>query len=209
MSKPKIVVDAFGTLALTASHPEVKKLKRLDKTPSMHGNKVWGSSFVIMDYFIENPLADNKNVLDVGCGWGLTGVFLAKTYNATVIGMDADSAVAPYLNLHADINEVNVRFEKKRFQQINKADFTNVHTVIGADICFWEELTKPLYHMIKRALNAGVTQIIIGDPGRQPFYDLAQLCEDTLPNTINTTRRITAPKTSTKSLLVIKNTKLS
>ena len=205
MSKPKIVVDAFGTLALTASHPEVKKLKRLDETPSIHGNKVWGSSFVIMDYFIENPIPDNKNVLDVGCGWGLTGVFLAKTYNANVIGMDADSAVAPYLNLHADINGVCVEFEKKRFQQVNKVDFTNVHTVVGADICFWKELTKPLYNMIQRALNAGVTQIIIGDPGRQPFYDLAQLCEDNIPNVVSFTRRITAPKTSSKNLLIVKN----
>ena len=68
MPNPKIVVDAFGTLALTASHPAVKKLKRLDQTPSIHGNKVWGSSFVIMDYLIENPIPENKKVVDVGCG---------------------------------------------------------------------------------------------------------------------------------------------
>jgi predicted nicotinamide N-methyase len=206
MPKPKIVVDAFDTLALTASHPDVKKLKRLDETPSIHGNKVWGSSFVIMDYLIENPIPNNKKVLDVGCGWGLTGVVLAKTYNAQVIGMDADPTVAPYLKLHAEINGVDVSFEKKRFQQVNSADFTNVHTVIGADICFWEELTKPLYKMIKRALNAGVNQIIIGDPGRQPFYDLADLCEKNFANTLSVSRRISTPKASTKNLLVIKNT---
>jgi predicted nicotinamide N-methyase len=205
MPKTKTVVDAFGTFALTASHPEVKKLKRLNKTPSIHGNKVWGSSFVIMDYLIENPMPKNKKVLDVGCGWGLTGVFLAKTYEANVIGMDADPAIAPYLQLHAELNNVCIAFVKKRFQQINKADFSNVHTVIGADICFWAELTEPLYKMIKRALKAGVKQIIIGDPGRQPFYDLAQLCEQTLPNAVSITRRITAPKASTKNLLIIKN----
>jgi hypothetical protein len=59
--------------------------------------------------------------------------------------------------------------------------------------------------MIKRALNAGVKQIIIGDPGRQPFYDLAQLFEQTLPNAVSITRRIAAPKASTKKLLIIKN----
>ena len=205
MPNPKIVVDAFGTLALTASHPEVKKLKRLDQIPSIHGNKVWGSSFVIMDYLIENPIPENKKVVDVGCGWGLTGVFLAKTYNAKVIGMDADPAVAAYLSLHAEINGVSVGFEKKLFQQISKADFTNVHIVIGADICFWEELTEPLYLMIKRALNSGVKQIIIGDPGRQPFFNLAERCEQSLPNSISFTRRITTPKASSKYLLVIKN----
>jgi predicted nicotinamide N-methyase len=205
MPNPKIVVDAFGTLALTASHPAVKKLKRLEQTPSIHGNKVWGSSFVIMDYLIENPIPENKKVVDVGCGWGLTGVFLAKTYNAKVIGMDADPAVAAYLSLHAEINGVSVGFEKKLFQQISKADFTNVHTVIGADICFWEELTKPLYLMIKRALNSGVKQIIIGDPGRQPFFNLAERCEQSLPNSLSFTRRITTPKASSKYLLVIKN----
>jgi electron transfer flavoprotein alpha/beta subunit len=60
--------------------------------------------------------------------------------------------------------------------------------------------------MIKRALNAGVEQIIIGDPGRQPFYDLAELCEQTLPQVVSITRRITAPKASTKNILIIKNT---
>ena len=68
MPNPKIVVDAFGTLALTASHPEVKKLKRLDQIPSIHGNKVWGSSFMIMDYLLENPIPENEKVVDVGCG---------------------------------------------------------------------------------------------------------------------------------------------
>jgi hypothetical protein len=59
--------------------------------------------------------------------------------------------------------------------------------------------------MIKRALKAGVKQIIIGDPGRQPFYDLAELCEEKFPNTISISRRITTPKTSTKNLLIIKS----
>jgi hypothetical protein len=61
-------------------------------------------------------------------------VFLAKNYKAKVIGIDADPAVAAYLNFHAEINVVSVGFEKKLFQKVSKADFTNVHTVIGADI---------------------------------------------------------------------------
>tara|TARA_B110000977_G_scaffold9035_2_gene12024 strand:- start:741 stop:923 length:183 start_codon:yes stop_codon:yes gene_type:complete len=59
--------------------------------------------------------------------------------------------------------------------------------------------------MIKRALNSGVKQIIIGDPGRQPFLNLAEWCEQSLPNSLSFTRRITTPKASSKYLLVIKN----
>ncbi|MEH6551802.1 MAG: methyltransferase domain-containing protein [Pseudomonadales bacterium] len=204
MTTAKTLISAYGIDALTSQHPGVRKLKRQSADPTLHGNKVWGSSWVLMDYFTSYPIAKKSRVMDIGCGWGLTGAFLAKTYEAQVLASDADAAVAPYLDLHCDINGVEIAFEEKKYQQITVANFTGVHTVVGADICFWEELTQVLFNMIRRALRAGVKQILIADPGRPPFWELAEICHEQLDAEI-ISHRIRLPKPSTKHIIVIKN----
>ena len=62
-----------GARALKSSHPEVRRLKRQSEDPSLHGNKVWHSSFALIDYLHRHPLPRGARVIDVGCGWGLTG----------------------------------------------------------------------------------------------------------------------------------------
>ncbi len=61
-----------------------------------------------------------------------------------------------------------------RFEKLTQARLADVDIVAGADICFWDELTPVLYNLIRRSLRAGVKQIIIADPGRSPFYALAE-----------------------------------
>ena len=41
-----------------------------------------------------------------------------------------------------------------------------LHTLMGTDICFWDEMTTPLFELIQRARAAGVEQVLIADPGR-------------------------------------------
>ena len=50
--------------------------------------------------------------------------------------------------------------------------------VIGADICFWDELAKPVGNLVNRAVNAGVKTILIADPERAPFLEMAQRAVD-------------------------------
>ena len=50
----------------------------------------------------------------------------------------------------------------------------DVDVLIGADICFWDEMVDPLNRLIKRALKAGVKLILIADPVRSPFEELAE-----------------------------------
>lgn len=197
-------MHAHGIVAVNSKHPGVKKLKREGHTPSIHGTKVWRSSFALMEYFQDFPLPNNAKVLDIGCGWGIISVFLAKTFNAEVLATDADPAVAPYLQLQAQLNDVNIAFKQAKLQQLRQADLVGYHTLIGADICFWDELTQPLYNMIRRALRAGVKQIIIADPGRPPFWQLAELCGDKL-NAEVLCQTAKAPVATKKQLLIIEN----
>ena len=196
------LMHGHGVVAVNSKHKDVRRLKRLGYIPSIHGTKVWLSSFALMEYFEDFPIPDNVKVMDVGCGWCIMGIYLAKTFNADVLALDADPNVAPYIALQAQLNNVDIPFRAAKLQQITQADFNGFDTVIAADVCFWDDLTKPLYNMIRRALRAGVRQIIIADPGRPPFWALTELCDGTVNAEVH--RQTTdEPKLTTKHLLII------
>ncbi|MGB2119493.1 MAG: class I SAM-dependent methyltransferase [Porticoccaceae bacterium] len=198
-------IEHLGIKALRSSHPGVRRLKRQQQGHSAHGNKVWRSSFVLMDYLTTYPPAPNSRVLDIGCGWGLTGLFLAKQYAAEVTGIDIDESVAPFLALQADINKCEMEFQARGFETLTGGELANYQTLIGTDICFWDELTQPLFDLLKLATSAGVERIIIADPGRPPFWDLVDRSAETLDATV-VTRRIYEPWKTEKYLLVIDRT---
>ena len=50
----------------------------------------------------------------------------------------------------------------------------NVDLLIGADVCFWDSLVKPLKNLILRALRTNVQQVLISDPGRPPFEEIGE-----------------------------------
>lgn len=129
-----------------------------------------------MDFLEQHPLPKRKRVLDVGCGWGLGGIYCARTFKSKVTGVDADDAVFPFLHAHAQLNDVKVDTHHGDFKSVKGKVLNDVHTIIGSDICFWDEMVKPLYKLIDRALDAGAKRIAIADPGRSPFYALAEKC---------------------------------
>lgn len=117
--------------------------------------------------------------MDVGCGWGLAGIYCAKRFGAVVTGVDIDSEVFPFLRLHAEINGVQVTTMRKSFQGLTGSHLKNVDVLVGADICFWDSMIDPLKRLICRALNAGVEMVLIADPGRTTFDELGKhLCEE-------------------------------
>jgi hypothetical protein len=76
---------------------------------------------------------------------------------------------------------------------------------VGTDICFWDELTEPLFELIGLALESGVERIIIADPGRPPFWDLVDLCMQNFAAEV-VTRRIYQPWKTEKFILSIEQT---
>ena len=171
---------AFGLKVLNANHPSVKQLKRKGTVAEIHGNKFWNSSYLIMDYLKKNRLPKRSRVLEVGCGWGLLGLYCAKQFGNRVHGIDADGNVLPYLDLHADVNEVRMSREKKTFNQLTVNYLRGFDVILGADICFWDDMTGQLFNLIKRAKKAGVKQVMISDPCRPPFSELANRCQEKL-----------------------------
>ena len=170
---PETSQQAFDLEILNSSHPEIKKLKREYPT-SIHGNKFWGSSFLLMDYFRKNPLSSSDRVLELGCGWALASIYLNNKFGCHVTCIDADEDVFPYANLHASINAAEISTVKQRFENISKAQLADYDVIIAADVCFWDELSEIHLNLIRRALQVGIKKIIYADPERAPFTELAQ-----------------------------------
>lgn len=168
--------QVFGLTILYPRHPAVRRLQHDVAPPSLHGQKVWPTSFLLMDYLRKRGVAPGTRVLDLGCGWGLVGIYCAKTFQAQVTGLDADAAVFPYLQLHAQRNGVDIATRHCAFAQLTPSELAAFDLIVGVDICFWDELVEPLYQLMRHGIAAGVAEILLADPSRPPFDDLCARC---------------------------------
>lgn len=162
----------------TGSHPAIRKVKRQGIEPSIHGNKLWKSSLLLIDYLKKNPPEHCRSVIDVGCGWGISGIWCAKKFNSDVTSVDADPDVFPFLNATAELNGVATTPLVSRFEKLSTKQLSQFDMLIAADICFWDELVNPVTNMVNRAVKAGVKQILIADPERSTFFEMAERCAD-------------------------------
>ena len=170
-------IRAYGVRALLSRHPAIRRLKRKN-IPTRHGNKHWSSSWLIMDFFSKQGLRSDAHVMEIGCGWGMAGIYCAKNHGVRVTSVDVDPEVFPFLLLHAEVNKVKISPWRKSYAQLRQKDFEEVDVIIGADICFWDNMVDPLKRIIRRALRAGMKGIVLADPGRSPFEEMAQYFVD-------------------------------
>ena len=114
--------------------------------------------------------------MEIGCGWGSASVFCAQRFGADVTGVDADRDIFPFLDVIAALNSVKIRPHRTHYEKLTARYLGDHELIIGSDICFWDNLIKPLRNLIARALRGGTKRIVIADPGRPTFYELADLC---------------------------------
>ena len=162
---------AYGIFLLQDSHRLVKALKRRHQ-PSVHGTRTWGSAYLLMDYLQEHPPAKNRKVMELGCGWGATSVFCAQQFGSKVTAVDLDPAVFPFVDVFAEINSVSLTNKCADFSRLTGPFLGQHPLIIGGDICFWDNLVKPLKLLINRAIKNGTKRVVLTDPGRPPFYEL-------------------------------------
>tara|TARA_A100001037_G_scaffold51031_1_gene43066 strand:- start:25637 stop:26269 length:633 start_codon:yes stop_codon:yes gene_type:complete len=165
------IYQAYGIYLLESKHRLIRRLKKAYQ-PSVHGHKTWSSSFLLMDYLQHNPMAKKSCVMEIGSGWGPGSVFCAKRFKAKVTAVDIDREVYPFLDVLAELNGVKIEPLVSRFEKLTNKQLAKQDLLVGSDICFWDELVKPLGRLITRALEAGVSRVIVTDPGRPTFYEL-------------------------------------
>ncbi len=205
MSEPEVLKNiriVHDVLILKKSHKLVRRMQRALAEPEIHGYQVWGSSFLIMDYLLQHPPRSGSKVMEIGCGWGILGIFCAQHFKAKVTAVDADEHVFPYLDAHALLNDVSIKQRVARYEELTAADMKGHKVLLGGDICFWPKLVQPLFEAIETALAAGVKTVIIADPGRPPFHKLARKCEKAFGAEL-LEWQVTTPKSMSGELLVI------
>jgi predicted nicotinamide N-methyase len=168
--------DVFGLIILKNSHPDIRRLKREHKSTAIHGNKFWKSTNIMIDYLNVEPPEIGWRILEIGCGWGIAGIYCAKHFQASVTSLDADLAVFPFLHHHAQLNDVTVSTLNAPYEELTVAALSQFDMVIGSDICFWDEMDDLLFNLISRIHKAGVHRVVITDPGRPPFLQMAERC---------------------------------
>lgn len=166
-----------GIQMMRRNHPTIRALSKSHPAPALHGSQIWRSSFLLMDYLATHRLVAGQRVMEIGCGWGLLGIYCARHFTVDVLLTDADPRVFPYAEEHARLNGVQVRTEKVHFDGISERLLREQNVILGADICFWPELGTQLRRLTERALHVGVTRILLADPGRPGFLRLATACE--------------------------------
>ena len=195
--------QAFGLKILNSNHAKVRHLKKEGYVAEIHGNKFWNSSFLIMSYLQKHRIPKKYKVLEIGCGWGMLGLFCAREFGNKAHGIDADKNVLPYLQLHAEINGQKMFAEKKNFNQLTVEYLSQFDIILGADICFWDEMAEQLLRLIGRAKRAGVRQVLIADPCRPPFTDLSMSCEQKFENVELVTKFLRRPVRASGEILIV------
>jgi len=193
-----------GVKLFGKKHKSLQKLLAKPDSPEIHGDKVWFSSYFIMDYLEANPPARKSRIMEIGSGWGVLGIFCALNYQAKVTAVDADKNVFPYLDLHAELNMLKLKPNVCRYENLKPALLARQDMILGGDICFWDELVEPLYTLISNALEQGVKRIVIADPGRPPFLTLARRCKKLHKAKLKSVS-ITSPRSHSGYLLIINN----
>jgi predicted nicotinamide N-methyase len=172
--RDKNEIRSHGVRLLLPNHPDVRNAKRVHK-PSNHGHKVWPTTWLMVDYLKSAGIAKGKRILDLACGWGLSGIFCARVLKSRVTWIDGDADVFPFLKLLADANSVDTDFIPMDLDKVGRSILGKTDIVIASDICFCDTLIDPLRRLVNRAREAAVSQVIISDPGRWPFDDLAEI----------------------------------
>jgi predicted nicotinamide N-methyase len=172
-SAKKAEIFEYGVHVYRPRHRKIRKLKR-SHAPSFHGIRLWPSSWLLMDFLNRQGLSQGARVMELGCGWGLAGIYCARNHGAEVTSVDIDSEVFPYLQMHTQLNHVEITPMQLGFDELMGDHLKRIDVMIGADICFWDSLAHSLEGLIFRALGEGVQSVVLADPGRSTFERLGR-----------------------------------
>lgn len=185
--------EFHGVKYFTGNHPEIRSHFQSGHRPKEFGNKVWATSLVLIQYLHSHSVAfNNLRVLEIGCGWGLLGVYLAKHFQCQVTCTDLDENVLPIVQKISQLNDVTLQTKRAAFSELSQEFLQNFDLMVGAEVCYSEEVAKEISKLLVRAQKAHVQQTLIADPGRPGFRECSELSFEhseselhTLPGTIN------------------------
>ena len=172
MTPTNTIKEISSIKYFTGAHQKIRDHYQAGRRPTEFGNKVWATSLVLLNYLEERPFElQGLRVLEIGCGWGLLGIYLAKTFGCRVTCSDLDEHVLPIVQDHARLNNVAVATKKAAFSELDTEFLKDFDLIVGAEVCYSEEVGKEITSLIDRAFLTNLGHILIADPGRPDFQD--------------------------------------
>jgi len=165
-----------GVRFLKPSHPALKALKGNTSQVSVLGERLWPSSFLLIDYLSSLSLDHSLRFLELGCGWGSASAYLNKQHGVEVTAVDGDKNVFPFLHLTRDLNNCDFKTHHRSYKELQD-DFPSTDVMIGADICYSQALNEDIYALSEHAFQQDLSELILADQGRPAFMDLCERLE--------------------------------
>lgn len=137
--------------------------------------RVWEASIILADELAQLEPDDGKEMLELGAGIGLSGLF-AAAFGHKVTITDYDQDALCFAMLSAGSNGL----DKVRFQTLDwcaPALYKKYHYIIGSEVLFNEKLLLPLHELIQNALAPDGIVFLAHDKSRMSpcrFFELAQ-----------------------------------
>lgn len=113
--------------------------------------KIWEASLVLTDYLLDEVLETPQNVLEIGAGMGITGMFLAA-FGHQVTSTDNEDDSLDLLRLNIEYNGLaNVNVKKLDWHQ---ADLDGRFDLIcGSEVVYKESDIEPIEALIRKYLK--------------------------------------------------------
>ena len=93
--------------------------------------------------------------------------------------------------------------ERRAFDRLTRTFLGEFDLILGADICFWDDLSRQLRNLIRRARRCGAGRVMIADPGRPPYHALAEHCMARLDGVQRLEMRLRRPVRASGELLIV------
>ncbi|XP_039189006.1 electron transfer flavoprotein beta subunit lysine methyltransferase [Crotalus tigris] len=128
----------------------------------------WPGGQGLSRYLLDNPkMVQKKKVLDLGSGCGATAIAATLSGASQVVANDIDPVAAAAIVLNCELNNIDpipVLTENLIGTDIGKWDL-----IVLGDMFYNEELADSLSEWLKKCIQDGHTELLIGDPGR-PYF---------------------------------------
>ncbi|MGM0786228.1 MAG: class I SAM-dependent methyltransferase, partial [Thermodesulfobacteriota bacterium] len=137
--------------------------------------KIWEASIVLTDRLVHMNMEKDQQILEIGAGMGITGLFLgAFGYRVTVTDNNSDALELIKRNAaHNGINNIEVaELDWHRPDQDGKFD-----TICGSELVYRVSDVEPVITILRSMLKPGGTAYLAHDTGRMSMIEFLKGAE--------------------------------
>lgn len=137
--------------------------------------RVWEASIILSHELSRIPPEKGKDMLEIGAGLGVAGLFAAAFgHKVTITDYEEDALVLAMMS--AQLNQLeDIRFQ--RLDWLSPTLYERYHYIIGSEVLFNDRFSVPLFELLEKILAPSGVIYIAHDKSRMSpcrFFELVQ-----------------------------------